>query len=127
MRNTPLYPSAVIVKINGEVYKLKSNKVQEVELPAGDYKLLACNEYEMFEGSAELTVGDGEALTVEVGLKNARAYQLFLVLLLVVAFIFVFFTQVSSLVVGLSLFAILAVYWAVEYYNRKSYFTFKVS
>ena len=126
-RNTPLYPSAVIIKINGEIHKLKSNKTLELELPEGDYNLLICNEYEKFEGTAHLTLTDRETTNVQVGLKNARAYQLFLVILLLTAFVFVFLVQVPSLAIGLIIFAVLIAYWGIEYYNRKSYFTLKIT
>lgn len=127
VRNTPLYLPAIVVKINGETYKLKSNSILDIELPSSNYEVLICNEYEMFEGRSELNLNDEKISLVEVKLKNAKVHQIFILTLILAAFVFAFLVELSTLLIGLVIFVVLAAYWGVEYYNRKDYFRLIIS
>lgn len=127
VRKTPLYLSPVIVKIDGQTHKLKSNQTLTLELPSMVYEVLVCNEYEKFEGREKVNITDDRTTVVEVGLKNTKAYQILLIVLLLVAFLLLFYTQISSLVLSLAIIAVLGAYWGIEYYNRKSYFVLTLS
>lgn len=127
VRNTPLYLSTILVKINGETHKLRGSNPLELELPAGSYELLVCNDYELFEGKAEVNLTDETPTELEVRLTNGKMYQFFILLLLLIAFVCLFFLKLPTLLWGFIIFISLAIYWGIEYLTRKNYFDIRVN
>lgn len=126
VRNTPLYLSTILVKINGESYKLRANTTLNIEVPEGNYELMVCNDYELFEGRTVIETTDDISVTVEVSLTNSKGYRLFLFTLLLMAFICIFFLKLSTFVWGAIIFATLGAYWGIQYLNRKKYFNLQI-